>query len=70
MIPLGKERLDEFQRAIAATCRAIAHRPGLNVSFRTGDKVPAPAASRGVVRVQNAGVSRYYNLDVPWPKES
>ncbi|HZA66139.1 MAG TPA: cobaltochelatase subunit CobT [Geminicoccaceae bacterium] len=51
MSPLGKERLEGFQRAIAATCRAIAREPALNVSFRTGDSrgpaKPAPAAGSG-----------------------
>ena len=37
MSPLGKERLEGLQRALAATCRAIAHEPALNVSFRAGD---------------------------------
>ncbi|MGH6904632.1 MAG: cobaltochelatase subunit CobT [Geminicoccaceae bacterium] len=47
MSPLGKERLEGFQRAIAATCRAIAHLPALGVSFRAGEGrapgKPAPA---------------------------
>ncbi len=33
----GRERLEVFQRAVAATCRAMAHRPALNVTFRTGE---------------------------------
>jgi cobaltochelatase CobT len=37
MSPIGKERLEGFQRALAATCRAIAHRPALNVTFRAGE---------------------------------
>jgi cobaltochelatase CobT len=37
MSPLGKERLEGFQRALAATCRAIAHKPALSVSFRAGE---------------------------------
>ena len=37
MSPLGKERLEVFQRALAATCRAIAHKPALNVSFRAAE---------------------------------
>ena len=42
MSPLGKERLEGFQRAIAATCRAIAHQPALGVSFRAGEgRAPA-----------------------------
>jgi cobaltochelatase CobT len=42
MIPLGKERLEGLQRALAATCRAIAHEPTLNVSFRTGEAARGP----------------------------
>ena len=37
MSPLGKERLEGFQRALAAACRAIAHKPELNVSFRAAE---------------------------------
>jgi len=33
----SKERLETFQRAVAATCRAMADRPGLSVTFRAGD---------------------------------
>jgi hypothetical protein len=47
----GKERLEGFQRAIAATCRAIAREPTLNVSFRTGEgrapAKPPPAGGPG-----------------------
>ena len=32
-----KERLDLFQRAVAATCRAVADRSDLTVTFRSGD---------------------------------
>ena len=32
-----KERLDLFQRVVAATCRAVAERSDLAVSFRSGD---------------------------------
>ena len=47
---VGRERLEVFQRAVAATCRAMAHRPALNVTFRTGEAKrerapPAEAAS-------------------------
>jgi cobaltochelatase CobT len=35
--PAGRERLEVFQRAVAATCRAIAHRPTLTVAFRAGE---------------------------------
>ena len=37
MAPPGRERLEVFQRAVAATCRAMAHRPALSVAFRAGD---------------------------------
>ena len=49
MSPLGKERLEGFQRALAATCRAIAHKPGLNVSFRAaeGRGLGRPAEPKG-----------------------
>jgi cobaltochelatase CobT len=33
----SRERLEVFQRAVAATCRAMAHRPALSVTFRTGE---------------------------------
>ena len=42
----GRERLEVFQRAVAATTRAIAHRPALSVAFRAGDPArEAPGAS-------------------------
>ena len=51
MSPLGKERLEGFQRAIAATCRAIAHQPALGVSFRAGEsRAPAKPAPAGGLR--------------------
>ena len=47
MSPLGKERLEGLQRALAATCRAIAHHPTLNVSFRAGEaRSPGRPAER------------------------
>ena len=48
MSPIGKDRLEGFQRALAATCRAIAHQPALNVSFRAGEArgVGRPAEPR------------------------
>jgi cobaltochelatase CobT len=68
MIPLGKERLEEFQRAIAATCRAIAHRPGLSVSFRTGESPrpakPAPAGGPGRSGAEPSG------LQLPPPRRT
>jgi cobaltochelatase CobT len=48
MSPLGKERLEGLQRALAATCRAIAHQPALSVSFRTGEgRAPGTPAQAG-----------------------
>ncbi|HET6520405.1 MAG TPA: cobaltochelatase subunit CobT, partial [Geminicoccaceae bacterium] len=43
----SKDRLDAFQRAVAATCRAMAHEPTLNVTYRateTARRVTTPAA--------------------------
>jgi cobaltochelatase CobT len=37
MGPPGRERIETFQRAVAATCRAMAHRPALTVTFRAGE---------------------------------
>jgi cobaltochelatase CobT len=42
----GRERFEVFQRAVAATCRAIAHRPTLTVVFRAGDPAREPAAGK------------------------
>ncbi|MGH6885564.1 MAG: hypothetical protein ACREGK_05770, partial [Geminicoccales bacterium] len=33
----GKDRLEVFQRAVGATCRAMSGRPGLTVSFKGRD---------------------------------
>jgi cobaltochelatase CobT len=35
--PTGRERLEGLQRAVGATCRAMAHRPDLTVTFRAGE---------------------------------
>jgi len=37
MAPAGRERVEVFQRALAATCRAMSHRPALSVTFRAGE---------------------------------
>jgi cobaltochelatase CobT len=45
----GRERLEVFQRVVAATTRAIAHRPTLTVTFRAGEPAReglAPASPR------------------------
>jgi cobaltochelatase CobT len=42
----GRERFEVFQRAVAATCRAIAHRPTLTVAFRAGEPSREPAAGK------------------------
>jgi cobaltochelatase CobT len=47
--PAGRERFEVFQRAVAATTRAMAHRPTLTVAFRAGEAVReagSPAGSR------------------------
>jgi cobaltochelatase CobT len=46
MAPASRERVEVFQRALAATCRAMAHRPALSVTFRAGDakREATPAA--------------------------
>jgi hypothetical protein len=41
----------------------------LRISFRDNHTVPPPEASRGLVRVVAKDVARYYNVDIPWPKE-
>jgi cobaltochelatase CobT len=51
--PPGRERLEVFQRAVAATCRAIAHRPTLTVAFRAGEPLH-PADARTDPRSGNA----------------
>ncbi|HSA79167.1 MAG TPA: cobaltochelatase subunit CobT, partial [Geminicoccaceae bacterium] len=49
MAPPGRERLEVFQRAVAATCRAMAHRPALAVTFRAGEaKREAPGEPASV----------------------
>ena len=55
MSPIGKDRLEGFQRALAATCRAIAHQPALNVSFRAGEArgVGRPAEPRAAGKPTN-----------------
>ena len=40
-----KENLDQFQRVVAATCRAVADRADLAVSFRSGDAKGSGASS-------------------------
>ncbi len=50
MSPAGRERLEVFQRVVAATTRAIAHRPTLTVTFRAGEparEALAPGGPRG-----------------------
>ncbi len=37
MAPPSRERVEVFQRAVAATCRAMAHKPALNVTFKAGE---------------------------------
>lgn len=47
MSPAGRERLEVFQRAVAATTRAIARRPTLTVAFRAGEPVREGPGSAG-----------------------
>jgi cobaltochelatase CobT len=67
MSPLGKERLEGFQRALAAACRAIAHKPALSVSFRAAD-------SRGLGRQEPQGprkpASEPPGLQLPPPRRA
>ena len=70
MSPLGKERLEGLQRALAATCRAIAHQPALNVSFRAGE---ARGSGRPAERQrQGAGkpADEAPGLQLPSPRRS
>ncbi|HEX5078441.1 MAG TPA: hypothetical protein VFV80_04770, partial [Geminicoccaceae bacterium] len=45
MSPAGRERLEVFQRAVAAATRAIARRPTLSVVFRAGEPLREAAAA-------------------------
>jgi cobaltochelatase CobT len=45
MSATDKERLDLFQRVVAATCRAVADRSDLAVTFRSGDAKGAGGAA-------------------------
>ncbi len=54
MSPPGRERLEVFQRAVAATCRAMSHRPTLTVAFRAGEPLQPADAKTGDPRSGNA----------------
>ncbi|MEM8948451.1 MAG: cobaltochelatase subunit CobT [Pseudomonadota bacterium] len=56
-----KDRLDQFQRVVAATCRAVAERSDLAVSFRSGDAKGSGASS---------GDSAQPNVRLPLPRRS
>jgi len=56
-----KERLDLFQRVVAATCRAVADRSDLAVTFRSGDAKGSGA---------NAGDVSQPNVRLPLPRRS
>jgi len=56
-----KERLDLFQRVVAATCRAVADRSDLAVTFRSGDAKGSGAS---------AGDVNQPNVRLPLPKRS
>jgi cobaltochelatase CobT len=47
----SKERIEVFQRAVAATCRAMADKPALTVNFRAGDGRREPPGSEPAVRL-------------------
>jgi cobaltochelatase CobT len=70
MSPLGQGRLEGLQRALAATCRAIAHEPTLNVSFRAGEARapgrPAERARPGTGKAADEGPG----LQLPSPRRS
>ena len=53
MSPLGKERLEGLQRALAATCRAIAHHPP-----STSVSAPAKRAVRPTAERQRSGTGK------------
>src|SRR5687768_1655196 len=67
MTPLAKERLEGFQRALAATCRAIAHRPALSVSFRTGEARPS---AKGPAAGSAKAASEPPGLQLPPPRRA
>jgi cobaltochelatase CobT len=70
MFPLGKERLEGLQRALAATCRAIAHEPTLNVSFRAGEaRAPGRPAERSRPGTGRAA-GEVPGLQLPSPRRS
>ena len=50
----GKDRVEEFQRAVGACCRAIADRPGLEVVFRAGGNRGPIADAPDTVRLPPA----------------
>ncbi|MEM9440926.1 MAG: cobaltochelatase subunit CobT, partial [Pseudomonadota bacterium] len=56
-----KERSDQFQRVVAATCRAVADRADLAVTFRSGDAKGSGA---------NAADTNQPNVRLPLPRRS
>ncbi|MEZ5935107.1 MAG: cobaltochelatase subunit CobT [Alphaproteobacteria bacterium] len=54
-----KDRLDQFQRVVAATCRAVAERADLAVSFRSGD-----------ARGSGSSDAAHPNMRLPLPRRS
>ena len=56
-----KERIDQFQRVVAATCRAVADRADLAVTFRSGD-----AKGSG----SSAAEANQPNVRLPLPRRS
>jgi len=71
--PPGRERLEVFQRAVAATTRAIAHRPTLTVAFRPGDPrqpvdAHAPGAQGSNARPAAEGSADEPQVRLPLPR--
>ncbi len=56
-----KERIDQFQRVVAATCRAVADRADLAVTFRSGDAKGSGAS---------AADANQPNVRLPLPRRS
>jgi cobaltochelatase CobT len=46
-----KQQQDEFQRAVTATVRALAHKPGLDVAFRGADRRRGGGAAAEAIRL-------------------
>ena len=70
MSPLGKERLEGLQRALAATCRAIAHHPpSTSASAPAKRSQSGPTRGAAAPRHRQAG-RRGPGLQLPSPRRS